>query len=122
VPASALIGRQLDIATLIAIWIAIHGGDPSPSEITIEDETATLIAAALDRCLATTVGEAGRDDLTRAQLEERLKSVSIELLPERDEQRNELRGSRAIPFQPRIIDPLSPNFGKPIGGPITVYV
>jgi hypothetical protein len=126
-PASALSGRQLDIAALIAIWIAIHGGDPSPSEITIEDGTATLIAAALDRYLATTVGEAGRedpsrDDLKRAQLEERLKSLSIELLPERDEQRNELRGSRAVTFQPRIIDPLSPNFGKPIGGPITVYV
>jgi hypothetical protein len=63
----------------------------------------------------------GREQLTRAQIEERLKPVSIELLPERDEERNELRGLRAITFQPRIINPLSPNFGKPIGGPITVY-
>src|SRR5580704_15606820 len=48
-PESTVEERELDLAALIALWYAIHGGDPSPSEVTIDDETVVLIAAALDR-------------------------------------------------------------------------
>ena len=47
--------RDLDVASLIALWLAIHGGDPGPSEIAVDDKTAALIAAALDSQLANTV-------------------------------------------------------------------
>jgi hypothetical protein len=118
-PASNLGGRELDIASLIALWIAIHGGDPSPSEVRVEDETAILIAAALDRRLATIVQEAGREGPTTT-LEERLKSVRIELV---DEKSDELRGGEppaCYLFQAYDINPRSANYGKRIGGPIRV--
>ena len=118
-PASNLGGRELDIASLIALWIAIHGGDPSPSEVRVEDETAILIATALDRHLATIVQEAGRGGPTTT-LEERLKSVRIELV---DEKSDELRGGEppaCYLFQAYDINPKSANYGKKIGGPIRV--
>ena len=119
-PASNLGGRELDIASLIALWIAIHGGDSSPSEVRVEDETAILIAAALDRHLATIVQEAVREDPTATHLEERLKSVRIELV---DEKSDELPGDgppACYLFQAYDINPKSANYGKKIGGPIRV--
>jgi hypothetical protein len=119
-PPSNLGGRELDIASLIALWIAIHGGDPSPSEVRVEDETAILIAAALDRHLTTIMQEAGREDPTTTHLEERLKSVRIELV---DAKNDELRGDdppACYLFQAYDINPKSANYGKRIGGPIRV--
>ena len=76
--------RDLDVASLIALWLAIHGGDPGPSEIAVDDKTAALIAAALDSQLANTVEFARREDRTPARLEERLKSFGIEVTPDVD--------------------------------------
>lgn len=73
--------RDLDVASLIALWLAIHGGDPAPSEIVVDDKTAALIAAALDSQLANTVESATRENRTTARLEERLKSFGIEMVP-----------------------------------------
>jgi hypothetical protein len=121
-PTSTLGERELDVASLIALWIAIHGGDPSPSEVRVEDETAILIAAALDRYLATTVQEVGREDRTRAQFEERLKSVRIELVDEkRDEKRDDLRtGGSTICLWFQAYYVWGPREGQKIGGPILI--
>lgn len=80
-PESTVEERELDLAALIALWYAIHGGDPSPSEVTIDDETVVLIAAALDRHLANTVEGVSREGRTSGRLEERLKSFGVEVLP-----------------------------------------
>jgi hypothetical protein len=85
-PASVL-ERELDVAAIIALWFAIHGGDPGPVEVTVDDETVALVAAALDHQLASRHGEPHQ---TRAQLEERLNSLGIEVLP-RDEKTDRIR-------------------------------
>jgi hypothetical protein len=79
-PTSSLGERELDVASLIALWIAIHGGDPAPSEIIVEDDTAAFIAAALDRYLSGTVDDAGSEDRRESVLSEKLKSFGIERL------------------------------------------
>ena len=76
-PLAALEVRKQDIAALIALWIAIHGGDPPPKEVKV-DETAVLIAAALDRHLANTIEGVGSEGGVEAQMDERLKSFGIE--------------------------------------------
>jgi hypothetical protein len=68
--------EKQDIAALIALWIAIHGGDPPPKEVKV-DETALLIAAALDRHLANTVEGVGGERPTKARRHERMKSLGI---------------------------------------------
>jgi hypothetical protein len=78
--ASVFDDRELDVASLIALWLAIHSGDPAPSEIVVDDKTAALIAAALDSQLANTIESAPREDRT-ARLEERLRSFGIEMVP-----------------------------------------
>ena len=76
---STLGGRELDIAALLALWIAIHGGDPLPSEIVV-DETAVLIAAALDRHLTNTVEGVSREYRPTARLAERLRALGVEVV------------------------------------------
>jgi hypothetical protein len=78
--ASVFDERELDVASLIALWLAIHSGDPAPSEIVVDDKTAALIAAALDSQLANIVESAPREGRT-ARLEERLRSFRIEMVP-----------------------------------------
>lgn len=70
------VSRQ-DIAALIALWIAIHGGDPPPKEVKVDD-TAVLIAAALDRHLANTIEGVGSEGPTEARMHKRLKSFGVE--------------------------------------------
>jgi hypothetical protein len=74
----SIIEREFDIAAIIALWFAIHGGDPGPVEVTVDDETAFLVAAALDHQLASHHGEPRQ---TQAQLVERLNSLGVEVLP-----------------------------------------
>jgi len=86
-PVSALRNREVDIASIIALWIAIHGGDPAPSEIMIDDATAGLIAAALDSHLTNTVADDRREEHREIVLRERLKEFGVEVLP-KDEARH----------------------------------
>jgi hypothetical protein len=69
--------READVAAQIALWIAIHGGDPAHTKVVVDD-TALLIAAALDRHLATTIEGADREGRGKVSPPERLKSLGIE--------------------------------------------
>ncbi len=69
--------READVAALIALWIAIHGGDPAPRKVVVND-TTLLIAAALDRHLANTIEIADREGRSKVSLPERLKALGIE--------------------------------------------
>lgn len=42
-----------DIAWLIGLYIAIHGGDPPPSEVFVDMETVEIAAALVDHLSAT---------------------------------------------------------------------
>jgi hypothetical protein len=64
--------HELDAAWIIALWKAIHGGDPSPEV----GETTLLAAATLASQLAATHGNGS---LTFAQLQQRLGEVGIEV-------------------------------------------
>lgn len=74
-PAARTNVRTVDPAALIALWFAIHGGDPVPSEVAV-DETGYLVALALDSHLAATLVGGGR--LTTEELEQRLRRLGIE--------------------------------------------
>lgn len=45
--------HMADIAWIIALWYAIHGGDPPPSEILVDSETVEMAAALVDHLFAT---------------------------------------------------------------------
>ena len=72
----AVLKEREDLAAMVAVWIAIHGGDPLPSKVVV-DGTALLIAAALDNHLANTIEGIDREG-RKARLPERLKSLGIE--------------------------------------------
>ena len=63
-----------DISWLIALWLAIHGGDPAPEGPVRIDETTALVAAALSARLTEINGGA----VTGAALSERLGTVRVE--------------------------------------------
>lgn len=75
-PAPAFADRKKSVSALIALWLAIHGGDPPPSEVRV-DETAALLAGALDLYLASIVDGSARDDQA---VSERLRTFGIELI------------------------------------------
>jgi hypothetical protein len=114
-PATILDKRSLDLASLIALWFAIHGGDPAPTEILVEDETAALIAAALDRHLADRYADVTVPDHTAAQVEEWLKSLGIEVLADNHERDKAEFG----PVQPAYLC-FKSHF--PNGEPITISI
>ncbi len=64
--------HELDISWIIALYRAIHGGDPGPEAI---DPTTAALAGALAAHLAET---SQREALTNERLAERLGSVGIE--------------------------------------------
>jgi hypothetical protein len=107
--------RELDVSALIALWLAIHGGDPAPSEVRIDNETTLLIAAALDRQLATTLG--ANQPTEPAELVQRLEAFGIESssdLTSRDSEE-----ANRICWKVPIIDLKT---GKPTGGYMTICV
>jgi hypothetical protein len=77
------IAHDLDAGWVIALWIAIHGGDPARSEVTIDDEATLLVAAALDRQLATLTGL--RERQMSDTLLNRLKGFGIVPIAAHDE-------------------------------------
>ena len=64
--------RELDAAWILAIWKAIHGGDPSPEQIAME-----AIAALSDTL--TSHGEGTVSESSFAELQTRLKEIGVEL-------------------------------------------
>jgi hypothetical protein len=117
-PTSSLSKRKVDLTSLIALWFAIHGDDSSPREVRA-DETAALIAAALDRHLASAIGESIQDDRV---VEERLKSIGIERIEHRHNTDPLSQGEpRVIPEICYQIPLIGPN-GKPTGRYITTCV
>src|ERR1700690_3654512 len=75
--------RGLYIASIIALWLAVQGGDSSSADITVDDWTSALIAAALDSHLSYVTEFARRGATSPAQLEERLSSLGLTLGPRR---------------------------------------
>jgi hypothetical protein len=52
------LAHELDPAWIIALWLAIHGGDPSPIEQTVSEAAERAIAAQIIAELAPFVGGA----------------------------------------------------------------
>jgi hypothetical protein len=65
--------HELDISWIIALWRAIHGGDPGPEAI---DRTTAALAGALAAHLAETARSA---PLTAERLTESLGSIGVEV-------------------------------------------
>src|ERR1044071_8623313 len=61
---------ELDAAWIIALWLAIHGGDPAPEQIAVE------AIAALSRTLTAHSGEAIAES-SFAELQTRLKEIGV---------------------------------------------
>jgi hypothetical protein len=68
--------HELDISWLIALWFAIHGGDPSPEGgvFEVSEETYALAHGLVENLLAT-YGRYGARALSNAELEVRLREV-----------------------------------------------
>ena len=49
------LAHEPDAAWIIALWLAIHGGDPGPEGFQV-DETAVFLASALSAHLSETIG------------------------------------------------------------------
>lgn len=68
------LAHELDIAWIIALWLAIHGGDPVPIEM--DEQTAELVVE-LTNHLGRTIGR-GTEPLTLERFEARLQELGIE--------------------------------------------
>lgn len=87
------LAHQLDAAWLIALWIAIHDGDPPPQDlVTVNERTAERFAAATTQ-LARDLGLQHVAALTDTAFQERVQAVTgVEVtLPEAGPQAQELR-------------------------------
>jgi hypothetical protein len=69
-----VVAQEPDIAWLIALWIAIHGGDPAPEGPIPIDPTTALLAAALSTRLQEVRGVGS---MTFEALRKGLESVGI---------------------------------------------
>jgi hypothetical protein len=66
------LAHELDAAWIIALWKAIHGGDPAPEQIAVEAIAA--LSGALTRQTETEISKT-----SVAELQSRLKEVGVEL-------------------------------------------
>ncbi|MGI8915387.1 MAG: hypothetical protein ACR2JY_16660 [Chloroflexota bacterium] len=96
------LAHELDAAWIIALWKAIHGGDPSPIEA---DARSVELVGELTNHLGHTIGR-GAQPLTRASFEARVGELGIQL------QRQEPGGS-----SPRSVTPNAAAPGDPQGPP-----
>ena len=69
---SIRLAHELDAAWIIALWKAIHGGDPSPEQIAVE----AIAALSLQFSPSHAVPPAGT---SLTQLQERLKAIGVEI-------------------------------------------
>jgi hypothetical protein len=75
-----ILEHEPDVAWLIALWLAIHGGDPA-SEPTSVDDTTVLLATTLSLRLEEVYGAGAA---ARNVLEKRLAGLGIALTGGRD--------------------------------------
>ena len=72
-PNSITLAHDLDAAWILALWLAIHGGDPPPPiEIIVAEAISALVKTA-----AGIPSEAG--GATFAQLQGRLKEIGVDI-------------------------------------------
>jgi hypothetical protein len=76
------VAHQLDAGWIVALWLAIHGGDPPPENVRIDDRTVELLGETTTH-LARQLGFEVKQSLTVSSLQERLKAVTgIEMTAE----------------------------------------
>jgi hypothetical protein len=116
-----VVAHEPDIAWIIALWLAIHGGDGGPTEVIEVDETSALLAATLSSHLAETHGLGA---VTIDGLRERLGGAGIVVREGADEEAqfeaSEAHGRRVCTMVPggRIYCFVVPNVkGPPPGEP-----
>jgi len=90
------LAHELDAAWIIALWKAIHGGDPAPGEIQVDARSAELVGELVDH-LGQTVGR-GAQPLTQATFGARLGQLGIQM------QRHAAAGA---PAQAALSDPVA---------------
>jgi hypothetical protein len=71
---SFVLAHEPDVAWLITLWIAIHGGDPGPQGPIEIDETTALLAAALSARLGELYGAGAA---TVEELQDRLAGTGM---------------------------------------------
>jgi hypothetical protein len=69
-----VLAHEPDVAWLIALWLAIHGGDPGPEGPIEIDETTALLAAALSARLGELYGPGAT---TAETLQDRLAGTGM---------------------------------------------
>lgn len=77
---SIAVAHQLDAVWLIELWLRIHGGDPGPDKVVIDEKTVEL-ATELAAHLRSSIAKGTMPALTVPMLEKRLDSLGIKTLP-----------------------------------------
>ena len=90
------LAHELDISWLIAVWYAMHGGDPNPDggELEVSAETYALANGLVENLLAT-YGRRGARALPEAELVARLRKMGLQLVS--DTARPEAENEPALP-------------------------
>ncbi len=84
------LAHEPDAAWIIALWLAIHGGDPPPDRITVTDEEAVRVARIAATSLVSYMSAIATGDAealsaeSRATLGGAVKRVGVELLAAAD--------------------------------------
>lgn len=75
-----VLAHELDAAWIIALWLAIHGGDPAPIEIsqTQAEAVSASIVAALSPAQGGYIGAAS-ESLSLERLQSRLKEFNVKV-------------------------------------------
>jgi hypothetical protein len=98
------LAHELDASWIIALFKAIHGGDPSPDQQTVHlsEKTVEMVAALTEHLRETGVVRQTQA-LTLATLQERLKPFGIEVMEgETAPAKEELRAARfGTPDEPQ---------------------
>ena len=73
------LAHRLDIAWIIALWKAIHGGDPAPDgPIAVDERTAELVSRLVDHLTQTQLGKGAQAaELSAPILQQRAASLGI---------------------------------------------
>ena len=74
------LAHELDAAWIIALYLAIHGGDPPPEHAVPLSEATIAQVAALGAHLREAHALPGTQELSMARLRERLKTFGIDVV------------------------------------------